>query len=164
MWVFGYGSLMDDGWEAAFKCSQRRVATLQGFRRTFDKASTTNRGSKTHPCPTLNLERDQTGMCEGIAFEFPADLEVAVREYLAKREGKDFDVEELTVRLADGPEVLALVPIYHGKNRTAGTSKEKAAMATKAVGEKGSCTDYVRDVAESLSKLNLHDPAVSDYW
>lgn len=39
MWVFGYGSLMWDGWEQEFGCLRRCVAVLKGYRRTFNKAS-----------------------------------------------------------------------------------------------------------------------------
>ena len=70
MWVFGYGSLMVDGWEAQHGCIRRSRATLRGFSRAFDKASTESRGSRQHPAPTLRLVVSD-GDCQGIAFEFP---------------------------------------------------------------------------------------------
>jgi hypothetical protein len=36
-------------------CSRHCVATLEGYGRTFDKASIRNCGSNGAPCPTLNL-------------------------------------------------------------------------------------------------------------
>ena len=77
MWVFGYGSLMWDGWEKGFGCLRRSVVTLQGYGRTFNKASMKNRGTKHAPCPTLNLEKIEVGTCKGMAFEFPHDIHEA---------------------------------------------------------------------------------------
>lgn len=71
MWIFGYGSLMWDNWESSYGCSRKCIALLKGYRRTFNKASTQNRGTRKAPCPTLNLENDATGTCKGIAFELP---------------------------------------------------------------------------------------------
>ena len=39
MWIFGYGSLMFDGWEAACGCVDRKCAELPGYRRAFNKKS-----------------------------------------------------------------------------------------------------------------------------
>jgi cation transport protein ChaC len=41
-WIFGYGSLMWDGWEEKFGCEERQVAELPGHVRTFNKASVKN--------------------------------------------------------------------------------------------------------------------------
>jgi glutathione-specific gamma-glutamylcyclotransferase len=95
MWVFGYGSLMWDGWENSYGCVRKCVAVLNGYRRTFNKASTKNRGSKKAPCPTLNLEKDVAGSCKGMAFEFPDAQAGGVLAYLATREGKDFCLDRL---------------------------------------------------------------------
>jgi cation transport protein ChaC len=165
MWIFGYGSLMGDDWETEFGCLRRCVAVLPGYRRTFNKASTTNRGTRKFPCPTLNLEKDETGVCRGIAFEFPDLREGEVRKYLAEREGKGFPLEGVNIRLKNDVEVQADVPVYHGKNLVrAATTQEKVAMVTRAAGTESSCTDYVREIAELLARLGIDDPAVSELW
>jgi cation transport protein ChaC len=164
MWIFGYGSLMSDGWEERFGCVRRSTAELLGYRRTFNKASTKNRGSSEVPCPTLNLEKVEGGVCKGIAFNFPPTRDAVVREYLAKREGKEFPLEVVTIRVDDGSEVQAYVPIYHGKNIVAGGAQQKAVMVTRAEGTKGSCRNYVKDTAELLAKLGIEDSAVSELW
>ena len=51
MWIFGYGSLMWDGWEATFDCKRKERAVLKGYARSFTKASVKNWGSKTAPGP-----------------------------------------------------------------------------------------------------------------
>lgn len=49
MWVFGYGSLMADGWKAQFVCTRRAVAELAGYRCAFNKASVANWGTAKTP-------------------------------------------------------------------------------------------------------------------
>jgi len=165
MWVFGYGSLMWDNWENGYACSRKCIALLRGYRRTFNKASTHNRGTKKAPCPTLNLEKEAAGTCKGMAFAFPDERRGDVLAYLGKREGADFQLELLSVRLDDDTEVQVHVPVYRGKNLISSAGlKEKAAMVRKAMGTESSCEDYVKDIAELLSKLKIDDPAVTVLW
>jgi cation transport regulator ChaC len=35
MWVFGYGSLMGDGWAVSRRCTRRSLANLSGYSRSF---------------------------------------------------------------------------------------------------------------------------------
>jgi cation transport protein ChaC len=165
MWIFAYGSLMGDGWEERFGCLRRCVAVLHGYGRTFNKASRSNWGSKEVPCPTLNLEKIEDGLCKGIAFEFADIREVEVREYLAVREGKGFPLERMMVRVEDAAEVQAYVPVYRGKNwLPADKVQQRALMVNCAAGKDGSCRDYVKRIAELLTKLGIDDPAVSELW
>ena len=165
MWIFGYGSLMWDGWQAEFSCLQQKIATLHGYRRTFNKASVKNWGSPDAPCPTLNLEADAAGQCKGMAFEFAIDQEGEVMKYLKKREGKAFSFQRLPVRFEDDTQVDAYVPIYTGTNLIHEESAcRKAAMVTRAKGTDGACLDYVKVIAETLAKLGIDDPAVTGLW
>ena len=75
MWVFGYGSLMWDGWEKAFGGIRIDQAVLNGFHRSFNKNSVKNWGTRSVPCPTLGLEPAEGDQCVGTAFEFSDDLE-----------------------------------------------------------------------------------------
>lgn len=156
---------MWDKWESGYGCSRKCIALLKGYRRTFNKASTRNRGTKKAPCPTLNLEKETAGTCKGMAFEFQDERRGDVLGYLEKREGSDFQLELLSVRLDDDTEVQAHVPVYHGKKliSTAGL-KEKAAMVRNARGTESSCEDYVKEIAELLAKLKIDDPPVTELW
>ena len=71
MWVFGFGSLMTDGWEKGFDCIQRVTADLKGYRRAFNKASVANWGTRDCPCPTLNLVSEADAHCLGLRSSFP---------------------------------------------------------------------------------------------
>lgn len=163
MWVFGYGSLMWDGWECSRGCSFRTVASLPGFRRTFNKASVVKWGTKQHPGPTLNLECDPAAASTGMAFEFPDMKPDELLCYLKQREACDSVVHKIV--LADGRKVVAFVSLYTGKNLMRGkTLSERVEMARKASGTSGSCFDYVRSVAEKLAELGLDDRAVTEFW
>ncbi|MFZ5493351.1 MAG: gamma-glutamylcyclotransferase [Pseudomonadota bacterium] len=165
MWVFGYGSLMWDNWETNHGCIRRVVADLPGYRRRFNKASVRNWGTKAAPCPTLNLSQFDTGVCRGIAFQFPDAQKMKVLSYLEEREGKAFPLHEVVVWLEGQSEVSALVPLYNGTNVIEGnTPEELAAMVLAASGTCGTCLFYVNGIADKLSALGMNDRAVSDLW
>lgn len=165
MWVFGYGSLMWDGWEQQHNCLQRQVAELRGHRRSFSKASVKNWGSPTNPGPTLNLEVDEHAACIGIAFEFPAEQTAEVSSYLARREGKGFALKALQVLVKSEQTVNALVSIYNGPNVIRAKSlAELVRQVASAKGTSGQCRDYVRGIQLELSKLGLSDPVVAETW
>ena len=100
MWVFGYGSLMWDGWEQPFGGVRVDGAALAGFRRSFNKKSVRNWGSSKAPGPTLGLEPAPNVNCVGTAFEFPEGRRAAVEKFLRDREGKSFELPELPVHFA----------------------------------------------------------------
>lgn len=162
MWIFGYGSLMTDGWEARYGCTQRDVAELHGYRRVFNKASIVNWGTRGSPCPTLNLEPFTGALCVGIAFEFPEARRTEVEAYLAKREGRGFMLAPLEVVVKGVGSAHALVPLYTGKNiLTPETTQGLVATVQQACGTSGACSDYVIDVHNQLAKLGIEDPAVT---
>jgi cation transport protein ChaC len=165
MWVFGYGSLMWDGWEKQFNCLQRQLARLHGYRRSFSKASVKNWGSPAHPGPTLNIEAKPQAICTGIAFEFPPEQCDNVSAYLARREGKGFSLTKVPVTIEGGQAATALVPIYKGPNIVdAASVTDLARLVAAAKGTSGMCRDDVRGIQLELDKLGISDPAVSDTW
>ncbi|MCL6306936.1 gamma-glutamylcyclotransferase [Pseudomonas syringae] len=162
MWVFGFGSLMADGWEKDFFCIQRVKAELKGYRRVFNKASVSNWGTRDCPCPTLNLVFEANASCVGIAFEFSEEMRDEVEAYLARREGKNFNLSVVEVVAEGSGAVEALVSLYAGRNiiRTL-DMQETFKLVSYAKGSSGKCTDYVVDVYEQLKKLDINDPAVT---
>ena len=165
MWVFGYGSLMWDGWETKRGCTQRVLADLSGYCRRFNKASVRNWGTRTVPGPTLNLSEVTAGVCRGIAFEFPDAHKAEILAYLGEREGKAFTFREVSVRIEDQSELTAFVPLYDGKNVIEGKPIEEVAkMVLAASGTDGTCLDYVNGIAKKLSALGIDDPAVAELW
>lgn len=164
MWIFGYGSLMYDGWQREFDCLEVTKAELLGFARVFNKKSTVNWGSHAAPGPTLNVAAAPGGVCTGMAFRFDDHLTEAVLAKLAIREGKNFDLTPLDIQCPIGT-VQAFVPLYQGKNLFATTAPtELAAFALNATGTSGRCRDYIDSIHQQLKLLGIDDPAVSAVW
>lgn len=162
MWVFGFGSLMTDGWEKSFDCIQRVTADLKGYRRAFNKASVSNWGTRDCPCPTLNLVPEADARCIGIAFEFSEAQRGEVEAYLARREGRSFKLTYLEVVVMGAGTLQALVPLYSGKNLIRSPDTQTIIESVhQASGSSGKCIDYVFDIYDQLEKLGINDPAVT---
>src|SRR5262249_27817574 len=116
MWVFGYGSLMWDGWEKKWGCARRACAELDGYQRAFNKRSVLNWGTKENPCPTLSVMKAANSSCRGIAFEFADDKEQEIRRHLTKREGEGFELRKLAIRLDGGISANAVVAVYEAED------------------------------------------------
>ncbi len=167
MWVFGYGSLMWDGWESSLGGSRVNRAVLVGYRRSFNKKSVRNWGTPEAPAPTLGLEPDEKANCIGTAFEFPNAQRIAVEDLLRDREGKSFALVELPVRLPGGREVLALTPVNDRRKQTyiGGIPiPKRVTMAITATGTRGACLDYIRNVRNNLQSLRIVDTDVEGFF
>lgn len=164
IWIFSYGSLMNDGWEQSHGCICRVLATLPGFSRAFDKLSIESRGTKEYPAPTLRIVPSDK-MCLGVAFEFPNDKRTEILKELYDREGPAFPLKEQLITLNSGKQITALVPTYEGRNLIGGkTLPEIAKMAILAKGKRGSGVQYVEDILNHLTKNEINDPVVTDLW
>ncbi len=164
MWIFGYGSLMWDHWEQEYGYRRTVTADLAGFRREFNKASVKNWGTKQCPAPTLNLVKESSSVCTGVAFEFSDDSRETVTSYLNKREGKNFELENAQIQLHDGGVVSARTPMYRGANLIRGKSlSERAEMARQAKGTSGRCIDYVGSIYDHLVNLGIDDASVAEF-
>lgn len=167
MWVFGYGSLMWDGWERQFDGEKVEGAVLEGYRRAFNKKSVENWGTEENPCPTLGLENDEHATCTGVAFAFPETRADEVWTYLRDREGPSFDLVEAEITLPGRRVVQAHVALndptaasYIGDKSTA----EIASMIGDAQGRDGTCVDYLKNTHSKLSALSVEDPVAEALW
>lgn len=164
MWIFGYGSLMWDGWEATFDCKRKERAVLTGHARSFTKASIKNWGTKSAPGPTLGLIADAESECHGVAFEFDESRCQDVLAYLRKREG-GFSEVSIDVALPSGERVQATTFVYAGANIILGkTDEDIARMVLRARGTDGAALEYVRDCKTNLKSVGIADPAVDKLW
>jgi len=164
MWVFGYGSLMSDGWQRQFACSNVVRAELHGYARTFNKKSSERWGTPAAPGPTLNLVAASGRSCTGVAFSFPHDQCPEVLAYLTRREGKNFELRALDVTIPAG-SVTATVPVYCGPHVFETTDPASLAqLALHASGSAGRCRDYVDRVYQDLQILGIDDPSVGAVW
>jgi glutathione-specific gamma-glutamylcyclotransferase len=161
MWLFGYGSLMWDGWETDFGCVQRLPADLAGHRRIFNKKSLERWGTHARPGLTLNLT--QGGTCRGVAFEFDDGARSDIEDYLCARE--TCAATEVPV-MAGGGTVTALTYIYEGPRliETGLALEDRAAMVLEAEGIAGSSYGYLKGVRAHLAELGVTDPEVEHLW
>lgn len=167
MWVFGYGSLMWDGWEVEFGYVRQENATLRGYTRDFNKASVRNWGSPRNPGPTLGLDPSAESECIGRAFEFPESEKKNILRVLGKREGPSFLLEEKQVHLDSGDVVSAFVPVNdHSLNTFIGnrTLDQRASMALVAHGTDGKCVDYIKNIFHKLRDFEIYDQTVERFW
>ena len=165
MWIFGYGSLMFDGWETAHGCIDRKWANLAGYRRSFNKKSVESRGTSKLPGLTLNLVPAEFATCRGVAFQFEDnDRAEELLRLVARREA--CKGRELSILIDGGSAIKAWVYIYEGENLIDEKSPppERAAMVLKASGIRGPNFDYVKMVYEGLGSVGIDDPAVSEFW
>lgn len=165
MWVFGYGSLMYDGWQSEFECLEVTQADLPGYARVFNKKSSVNWGTREAPGPTLNLIQASGSICTGMAFRFDEAQKDVVLARLTAREGKGFELQQKDIVVAAGDTVRAMVPFYVGRN-VFGTIEpaELALLALTAAGTSGRCRDYIDAAYQQLKLLGIEDPAVSAVW
>ena len=167
MWVFGYGSLMWDGWEKKFQGTNQGKARLWGYRRSFNKKSTRNWGTRDAPCPTLGLEKLNGAECVGLVFKFNDNQRQSIEPYLNDREGKSFQLVEIEVELEGGQKVMALTLINRLKMNTYISNTDFNAlghMVRKASGRDGSCFEYIQNIYMKCEELGIKDEYVQKMW
>ena len=163
MWIFGFGSLMWDGWHEKYGCQSKVNAELIDYRRRFNKASVKNWGTKALPGPTLNVEKADGSKCQGVVFHFSSEVYPMVLDYLKAREGKAFELTSCKVVLDGGEKVNAVVPIYRGRNILNKPIEQLVDMAILASGTSGRCVDYVSNIAQELEQNGIIDSEVEKF-
>src|SRR5260370_41879729 len=87
MWVFGYGSLMWDGWEQKLGGTHVDRAVLANYRRSFNNKRTRDWGAAGPPGPTLGLQPSQNPVCTRPAVGVAEEQRVAMEEACRGRGG-----------------------------------------------------------------------------
>lgn len=155
-WVYGYGSLM---WNPGFPHLEVRQALLYGYHRRFCVYSHRYRGTPERPGLVLGLDRG--GCCHGMVFRVPAAEGVAVMDYLWEREMMTgvYIPRWVECRTPTGAVTAAGFvvdqshPQYTGKLQMA----QIAELIVQGTGQKGPCSDYLRNTIDHLQALGIHD-------
>ena len=160
LWVFGYGSLV---WAPGFAFAERRLATLQGYRRAFCMTSIHYRGTPEAPGLVLALDRADTGACAGVAYRVEAPQAAEVLAYLRARElvSYAYDEARLAVTLDGGEEVEAVTYVTnraHPQYRGGLSLETQAAVIARAIGPRGPNAEYLLNTAAGLAALGIADP------
>ena len=158
MWVFGYGSLL---WNPGFQVAEKRLATLEGYHRSFSMRSVTHRGSHEAMGLVLALDEAKGASCEGVALRVKSGTEAATLEYLREREliSSAYLERMLPVHLTSGEVVEAVTYVIDPAHVQYChlELEEQAQVIARAVGDRGPNTDYLHNTAQHLVQLGIED-------
>ncbi len=159
-WVFGYGSLI---WDPGFEFTDRRRATLAGYRRAFCMSSIRYRGTPERPGLVLALDRDAEAACAGVAYHVEGPRVAQTLDYLRARELVSYAYAEarLPLRLETGEDVEAVCFVVRPEHpQYAGvlSLEEQAEVIATAHGPKGPNAEYLMNTVAGLEALGLPDP------
>jgi len=163
LWVFGYGSLM---WNPGFDYTDRTLARLSGFHRSFCMRSIHHRGTPDIPGLVLALDAAPEAVCDGVAYGVPAAAREATLDYLRERELISSAYLETVqpLQLASGGEVEAVtfvVDAAHTQYCGGLALEEQASIIARAVGGRGPNTEYLWNTASHLAELGIEDAELS---
>ncbi|HQU68234.1 MAG TPA: gamma-glutamylcyclotransferase [Albidovulum sp.] len=160
MWVFGYGSLL---WEPGFDFTEKVMARLDGWHRSFCMRSIHHRGTEAEPGLVLALDAASGGACTGLAFGVAPEKAESVLAYLREREliSSAYLERLLPVTLAGGRMVEAVAYVIdpdHVQYCGGLPLDEQAAIIARARGGRGENRDYLWNTARHLHELGIADP------
>jgi len=161
LWVFGYGSLM---WDPGIHIVEIRTATLSGFHRSFCLKSQMGRGSPDKPA--LMAALDCGGACNGLALRIPAEHVDRETQILWQREmlAGSYVPTFVAVETPQGSiEEAVTFVINRQSNRYVRLDLEETArLIATGCGVRGTCLEYLENLAERLELLGLDDPAIRE--
>src|ERR1043166_4058847 len=157
LWLFAYGSLI---WRPACLDAERRPALLRGHHRQF--CMWTRRFRATPQRPGLMLALERGGECHGLALRLSAatmghDLDQVLRREIIMKPSA-YLPRWLKLETPQGPlRALGFVinrasPRYTGRIN----EQETARIIAGAVGNMGSCAEYLMHTVSHLKELGQH--------
>jgi len=163
LWVFGYGSLM---WEPGFAWAERRLARLDGFRRSFCMRSIHHRGTPDEPGLVLALDAQRDAACSGVAYAVPRETAEETLEYLRAREliSSAYLETEQDLALQGAGRVRAVTYVVdpdHVQYCGGLDLDEQARIIARAIGGRGPNTEYLWNTAAHLAELGIEDAELS---
>jgi|KBSSwiStaDraftv2_1062776.scaffolds.fasta_scaffold00897_8 cation transport protein ChaC len=159
LWVFAYGSLM---WDPGIHIVEIRTATLLGFHRSFCLKSQMGRGSPARPA--LMAALDCGGACNGLALRIPAEHVDRETQILWQREmlAGSYVPTFVAVETPQGgiEEAVTFVINRQSSRYVQLDIEETARLIATGCGVRGTCLEYLENLAERLELLSLDDPAI----
>ena len=158
VWLFAYGSLI---WKPEFPHVEERLATAQGWQRSFCIRLKRWRG--TPDCPGLMMALDQGQECRGVALRLtPADAMENIGKYV-RRELSAKPPSQLPrwipVDTSEGRiRAIAIVSNPDGQNYVGHLPiVDVAETLSKACGHWGSGAEYLLNTVVHLEKRGIRD-------
>jgi cation transport protein ChaC len=160
LWIFAYGSLM---WDPAIHIVEIRTGLLLGFHRRFCLKSHIGRGSRDKPALMAGL--DDGGSCTGLAFRVPAKTVDRETEILWMREmiAGTYVPTFVPIETPQGNiEALTFVMNRNSNRYVRLDLEETARIIATGRGLRGTCLEYLENLADRLDLLGLHDPDIDE--
>ena len=158
MWVFGYGSLL---WNPGFRYSKKKIARLDGYRRSFSMRSIHHRGTTENPGLVLALSTDGQSFCEGLAFKVEQGKEAETLEYLRGRElvSSAYLERKVSLHLKNGQSIQSLVYVIDDRHAQYCklTLNEQAKIIADAKGGRGPNDEYLYRTRNKIAELGIKD-------
>ncbi len=155
LWIFAYGSLM---WDPAIHIVEIRTGTLSGYRRSFCLKSHIGRGSRERPALMAGLEAG--GACQGLAFRVPAGSVDRETEILWMREmiAGTYVPTMVPIETPQGPIAAVTFVMNEKSERYVRLDLEETArIIATGRGTRGTCREYLENLADRLDLLGLRD-------
>ncbi len=155
--LFAYGSLI---WRPCFEVQSRCKAILHGYRRDFCVFTVEARGAPDSPGLGLGLRADSAS-CQGVLMPLPEDGRSEALTSIWEREMLTAVYQPKWVSVeVDSKITTALTFVVDELHpQCAGDLSEdaQAVMIGSAVGELGSCRDYLVNTIDALRNVGIHD-------
>ena len=155
--LFAYGSLI---WRPCFEVQSRCKAILHGYRRDFCVFTVEARGAPDSPGLGLGLRVDSAS-CQGVLMPLPEDGRSEALTSIWEREMLTAVYQPKWVSVeVDSKITTALTFVVDELHpQCAGDLSEEAqaVMIGSAVGELGSCRDYLVNTIDALRNVGIHD-------
>jgi cation transport protein ChaC len=151
-------------WDPGIHVVEIRTATLSGFHRSFCLKSQMGRGSPEKPAVMAAL--DCGGACHGLALRIPAEHVDRETQMLWQREMLAGSYVPTFVGVETpqgGIEEAVTFVINRQSNRYVQLDiEETARLIATGRGVRGTCLEYLENLAERLELLGLEDPAIRE--
>lgn len=155
--LFAYGSLI---WRPCFEVQSRCKAILHGYRRDFCVFTVEALGAPDSPGLGLGLRADSAS-CQGVLMPLPEDGRSEALTSIWEREMLTAVYQPKWVSVeVDSKITTALTFVVDELHpQCAGDLSEdaQAVMIGSAVGELGSCRDYLVNTIDALRNVGIHD-------
>lgn len=159
IWVFGYGSLM---WNPGFEYTEKQIARLNGYHRSFCMRSIHHRGTVEKPGLVLALDATKDAYCDGLAYRVAGENADQVQDYLREREliSSAYLETSQQINFRDGRQVQAVTYVIdedHEQYCGGLPLQEQAEIMATAIGGRGPNAEYLHNTATHLHELGISD-------
>lgn len=164
--IFGYGSLL---WNPGFDYEQKIPARLEGYHRAFCRLSVRHRGTPEKPGMVVGLKPG--GSCQGICYTVSRDALGPVLQYLDDREGAGYRRELVDLQVTESAQTLTRLSAYtylpeedHPTYAPDLSEAEIIELIQHGVGKSGRARDYLKELVEQLTRLQIQEPDFERMW